>query len=74
MIKTIIEMRIMFLKQFNDYICNSIGDEFITEYWFAYGVPDGADAEDIFEIASDDDIWLDVVKTFEKCCRKAGRI
>lgn len=74
MVNTIVEMRIVFLEQFNYYIHNVIGDDFITEYWYVYGIPDGADAGDILEIASDDDIWLDVVKAFEKCCRKAGKI
>ena len=59
-----------FLKQMDDYVRDMIGDDDITVgVWFEGGVPDGYDEQDLIEIAEDDDLWLDVVNCFAKCCK-----
>ena len=70
----ITKCRIEFLKQFDYYIRNISGDAEITEDWLMLGLPDGYDEEDLKEIALDDEMWLDCVKCFNKCCKAAGVI
>ena len=70
----IIKCRIEFLKQFDCYIKNIIGDDEITEEWLIMGLPDGYDEADLKEIALDDELWLDCVKCFSFCCKAAGVI
>lgn len=66
--------RIEFLKQFDYYVRNIIGDDEITEHWLMLGLPDGYDETDLKEIALDDELWLDCVNCFASCCRVAGVI
>lgn len=70
----ITKYRIEFLKQFDYYIRNTIGDEDITEEWLMLGLPDGYSEIDLEEIALDDELWLDCVNCFASCCRAAGAI
>ena len=64
--------RIEFLKQFDYYVRNIIGDDDITvNIWLAGGVPDGYTDEDLKEIAIDDELWFDCVDCFANCCRMA---
>ena len=70
----ITKCRIEFLKQFDYYIRNIIGDEEITESWLMLGLPDDYDETDLKEIALDDELWLDCVKCFSFCCKAAGVI
>lgn len=67
----ITKCRIEFLKQFDYYIRNIIGDEGITEDWLMFGLPDGYDETDLKEIALDDELWLDCVNCFTDCCEVA---
>jgi len=68
----ITKYRIEFLKQFDYYVKNVIGDDRITcRIWLAEGLPDGYDETDLKEIALDDDLWLDCVKCFSNCCKVA---
>ena len=69
----ITKCRIEFLKQFDYYVRNIIGDDDITvNIWLAGGLPDGYTDEDLKEIAIDDELWLDCVKCFAECCRLGG--
>lgn len=69
------EMRIEFLKQFDYYVRNIIGDDEITcIIWLSEGLPDGYDETDLKEIALDDGLWLDCVNAFANCCEAAGLI
>ena len=71
----ITKCRIDFLKQFDYYVRNVIGDEYITcDIWLAEGLPDGYDDDDLKEIAESDKCWLYCVKAFSKCCNAAGVI
>ena len=71
----ITKCRIEFLKQFDYYVRNIIGDDDITvNIWLAGGVPDGYTEEDLKEIALDDELWLDCVNCFAECCKVAGVI
>ena len=70
----ITKCRIEFLKQFDYYIRNVIGDDEITEEWLMMGLPDGYDEADLKEIALDDELWLDCVKSFSWCYKTAGVI
>ena len=71
----LIAIRVDFLRQFDKYVRDDIGDENITvDIWLALGVPDGATEADLIEIASDDESWVDCVKCFTTCCKEAERI
>lgn len=67
----IVILRVDFLKQFDKYVRDNIGDEDITDYWLQYGIPDGSDEEDLFEIAMNDEQWVDMVNAFRVCCAMA---
>lgn len=60
----LVECRINLLKQMDEYICNTIGDEEIWEIWIAVGVPDEARDEDYAYIAEDDEMWKGVCVAF----------
>ena len=69
----ITKCRIDFLKQFDYYVRNTIGDDNITvNIWLAGGLPDEYTDEDLKEIAIDDGLWLDCVNCFAECCRLGG--
>lgn len=71
----IMKCRKEFLKQFDYYVRNTIGDDEITcDIWLAEGVPDGWDDEDLIDIAADDELWNCVVNCFAECCKAAGVI
>ena len=71
----ITKCRIEFLKQFDYYIRNTIGDEeIICDIWLVEGLPDGYNKTNLKEIAFNDELWLDCVKCFLKCCKAAGVI
>ena len=67
----VVILRVDFLKQFDAYVRNEIGDEDIMDYWLERGVPDEADDEMLTEIAMDDGQWLDIIDAFRICCRAA---
>ena len=71
----IIKCKIEFLKQFDYYVRNVIGNDEITcDIWLAEGLPDSYDEIDLKEIALDDELWLNCVNCFAKCCKAAGVI
>ena len=70
--KEIVEHRIYLLKGMDKFIKNKVGDESIIGCWLMFGVPDGADEIDYREIVEDDELWLDVVEEFNRCCTFAG--
>lgn len=70
----ITKCRIEFLKQFDSYIRNIIGDDEITEHWLMYGLPDECDEADLKDHAVDEELWLGCVNCFAHCCRVAGVI
>lgn len=71
----IAKCRIEFLKQFDSYVREDIGNDEITcDIWLAEGLPDGYDETDLKEIALDDELWLNCVKCFNRCCKAAGVI
>ena len=69
--KEIVEHRIYLAKEMDKFIKNRVGDESIIDCWLMCGVSDGADEIDYREIAEDDELWLDVVKEFNRCCTLA---
>ena len=71
--KETIELRKNFLKQFDHYIINEIGDEELIDQWLMGGLPDEYTEEDLDFIANDDDEWNDVVDLFSRICKKADR-
>lgn len=69
------DLRKKLLVQFDEYVRNEIGDDDITcDVWLSEGLPDGYNEDDLNEIAEDDELWLDCVKAFGKCCRLGGRM
>lgn len=67
----IVECRVEFLEQLDFYIRDVIGDDNITDYWLTYGLPDGYTNEDLTEIATDDNAWLEMITAFQTCCKMA---
>lgn len=66
------KMRMDFLRDFDYYVRNVIGDDDITyDVWCSTGVPDGWNEDDLESIAEDDELWVDCCKTFEKCLKMA---
>ena len=65
----LIKLRVKFLKDFDRYVRDEIGDEDIMDYWLERGVPDESDDEMLFEIASDDELWVGIVDAFYYCVR-----
>lgn len=57
-------LRTNILGGMDAYIRDVIGDDDITEKWDAYGVPDGADEEEVMEIAEDDAEWARICGVF----------
>ena len=70
----ITKCRVEFLKQFDYYIRNIIGDDDITEEWSMLGLPDIYDEAILNNIALDDELWIDCVNCFSSCCKEAGVI
>ena len=70
--KEIVGHRIYLAKEMDKFIKNRVDDESIIDCWLMCGVPDEADEIDYREIAEDDDLWLDIVKEFTRCCTLAG--
>lgn len=66
---SIILERVDFLCQFDNYVRDVIGEETIIDYWLTFGLQDGWDEDDLFDIAEDDDLWVDAVKAFDHCCK-----
>lgn len=67
------KMRMDFLRDFDYYVRNVIGDDEITYgVWCAIGVPDGWFEIDLESIAEDDELWLDCVNAFKRCCELGG--
>ena len=67
--KEIIELRVKILKEMNEYVFNKIGDEDIIDYWLLYGMPDDSEDDDFLMVAEDEESWVNVVKTFDKCLK-----
>lgn len=57
-------LRANILGGMNAYIRDVIGDDDITERWDMFGVPDGADEEEIMEIAEDESEWIRICAYF----------
>ena len=60
----LINARVKILKSMDTYIRNNIDDEDVFDWWLAYGVPDDADDDMLYDIAAIDNCWLCVVKCF----------
>ena len=58
------KMRLDIIKAMHEYIYDISNEEEYYEIWCRYAVPDGADEDDFIEIASDKELFRDVVKTF----------
>ena len=70
--KVLIGLRVGFLRMMDDYVREVIGDDDIcVNVWFAEGVPDGSDEDDLISIAEDDDLWVECVECFARCCQLA---
>ena len=61
-----IAMRVSILKSMHEYIRQFSNDERAYMDWVTLGVPDCPSEYDFIDIASDDDLWFDNVKWFNK--------
>lgn len=62
-----IQLRMNMLGGMNSYVLDKIGEETIMDYWRKYGVPDGADEDDLRDIAEDDTMWTEICRVFYHC-------
>lgn len=62
----LIILRANILGGMNSYITENCS-EYIQEYWNIWGVPDGADEDDLIEIAEDNELWVGCCKCFANC-------
>lgn len=65
--KEFVNIRKSLLKQMDNYIKENVDEEICISLWFATGLEDGWDDEILTEYASDDELWNDCIKTFDKC-------
>lgn len=52
-----------------DSFLREYGDEDISDDWLMYGVPDGADEEDLADIAEDLEDFTDIMECFCRCLK-----
>ena len=65
--------RMNLLEQMDTYLRHSVQDN-VVDIWFASGLPDGWEECDLYDIAEDEYLWLDAVKTFYRCCKLDNEI
>lgn len=53
----------------NAYMLDYCDDENVLDMWFAHGVPDGCDENELMEIAESDELFCDCVNAFARCLR-----
>ena len=63
------QLRVKFLKDFDKYVRETIGDEDIIDYWLMYGILDASDDEDLRAIAENENQWLEMVEAFSHCVK-----
>ena len=51
----------------NEYLKEKADDD-VWQMWIQT-MPDNVDEDTLIEMAGDDEIWLDVVNKFARCCR-----
>ena len=56
----------------NEYL-KELADDDVWAMWISV-FPDECDEDTLMEMAEDDEIWLDVVNKFARCCRCLGII
>lgn len=59
-------LRANILGGMNSYILDVVGDDDITEVWFAYGVPDECTEDFLMELAENEKEFVDICKLFSK--------
>lgn len=59
-----IQLRMNILGGMNEHVLGTTGNEEAWEVWFSLGIPDGADEDNLKDIAEDEDLWQSVCKTF----------
>ena len=57
-------LKMNLLGGMHDYMMNVVQDEDLQEEWLSLGVPDGADEEDLAEIAEDAQGFAEIVRLF----------
>lgn len=62
-----IYLRKILLDTMDTYIRDIIGDEEISDYWAAQGMPDEYTEEELNEIAEDTSLFRDTVRVFYNC-------
>lgn len=59
-----ITLRSNILGGMNAYILDVVGDEDKIDVWFGDGIPDGADEDDLLDIAADDQDFKEICELF----------
>lgn len=62
------QLKMNLMGGMNAYVLE-LGDEDLLDYWFTYGLPDGATEEMLAEYAEDEEIWINVVHAFADVLR-----
>lgn len=53
------------------YIRDAIGDDEVTEYWLAVGMPDGSTEDDLLADVDDEDTFIGWCHVFSNCVKMA---
>jgi len=72
--KEMVETRAKLLREMDSWINEYIYDEDNINYWLMFGVPDGADDEMLLDFASDDGIWLNIIKAFGEVVKRESEV
>ena len=67
MSKSKISYSVDLLKAMDNYIREVVDDEVVLEEWLRLGVPDGANYDDLEEIAEDEELVTSIIETFDHC-------
>lgn len=68
----IVMLKANLMGDMNEYMKEKADDN-VWQMWISV-MPDEVDEDTLIEMAEDDEIWLDVVNKFARCCRCLGLI
>lgn len=70
----IIEARIKIMREMDIYARENFEEDTFYGIWLVDGVPDESDDDTLFEIASIEICWKNIVEAFGRCCKVEGII
>lgn len=70
----ITKARVKLMREMDTYARENFSEDIFYDLWLLDGVPDGADDDTLFEIASIESCWINICNAFGECCKKEGII